>query len=380
MRNRNNNILTKISKIIAFMIVILIIMFFISPNWFKGEYLFYATIPNYKISQNFNTIFSKKNDVHDIISDIDIFEFDFTEAFNKIEPEDNNNIFGLNDIIFQDEPEFRPFLDSSYKENLTEEDLDKLRNVDYLINAFYAKDRNAGIIGSRFNVDNFINTDLRLKKNNSNGPQVLIFHTHGGTEFFIDSNPNDVYTGVVGAGVRLKHYLENKYNISVMHHTVLYDIVNGSPMRGGSYERMEIEIQKILDENPSIELVIDVHRDGIEPNPHLVTYIDEKPYAKLMFVNGVSALAENGGVRELSSLPNPNLDTNLALSFNMQIAANKFFPDLTRRIYLKAYRFSTHMRPRSLLVEMGSQYNTMEEAFNSMELLADLINEVVFDM
>ncbi len=142
---------------------------------------------------------------------------------------------------------------------------------------------------------------------------------------------------------------------------------------------MEVEVQKILKENPSIELAIDIHRDGIEPDPQLVNYINGKPYAKFMFVNGLSAINDGGKVTEIESLKNPNLDTNLALSFNMQMAANKYFPDSTRKMYLKTYRFSTFMLPKSLLVEIGCQYNTKEEAFNSMEILAYLIEDVIFN-
>ena len=310
---------------------------------------------------------------------LDISEFDFTSAFGGSETT-NNNFLGLRDIIFQNPPEFRNLLENSgNREFLTTEHIERLRDPNYLINTFYSRDLNAGLVLGRFNIDNFLNTDLRLEKDDSSAPQVLIFHTHAGTEFFVDSDPTNIYTGVVGAGVWLQYYLENKHGIITMHHTGVYDVIDGVSARGGSYERMEVSIQRILEENPSIQVVIDLHRDGIDPNPHLVTYIDGRPHARLMFVNGVSALAENGIVRELPSLPNPNLDANLALSFNMQIAANEFFPGLMRRLYLKAFRFSTHMKPHSLLVEVGSQHNTMEEAFNTMELLADLINEVIFN-
>lgn len=289
----------------------------------------------------------------------------------------DDGIIGLDDVIYQEEEEFSPLYENGTKENITYDDLEKLRDVDYMINKLYNKDAKAGIIKEKFNVDKFLAADLSIEKNSSE-PQVLIFHTHAGTEFFSDSDTSDLYEGVVGAGRELQRILKEQYGIESIHHTGVYDVIDGKSSRDGSYERMEVDVQKILKENPSIQLAIDIHRDGIEPDPKLVNYINGKPYAKFMFVNGLSAINDGGKVTEIESLKNPNLDTNLALSFNMQMAANKYFPDSTRRMYLKTYRFSTFMLPKSLLVEIGCQYNTKEEAFNSMEILAYLIEDVIF--
>ncbi|MDL2248338.1 stage II sporulation protein P [Tyzzerella sp. OttesenSCG-928-J15] len=291
------------------------------------------------------------------------------------EPE--KQIIGINDIVFQNEDEFGPMPDGAYKENFTAENIDRLYDREYFISSFYNKDSKTGVITQLFDPVKFFNTNLKEVKNTAE-PQVLIFHTHGGTEYFIDSNTGDLSEGIMGAGERLKYVLENKYGITAIHHTGIFDMVDGRSARDGSYERMEPDIEKILAENPSIKVVIDLHRDGIEPNPNLVTYIDDKPCAKIMFVNGVSAIQEGDEIKSLNYLKNENLESNLAFSFNMQIAANELYPEFTRKILLKPYRFSTHMRAKSLLVEVGSQYNTKEEVFNSMEILADLIESVVF--
>jgi len=288
------------------------------------------------------------------------------------------NIVGIDDIIIQDYDEFRPFIGEGLNHNFTAEDLDRFyNNRRSFINNFYNIDANVGIIEELFDPIQFLSTDLRVE-HNTLVPQVLIFHVHAGTEFFIDSDVTDLYQGVVGAGQRLKYVLENKYGIGVIHITDIFDVVDGVSARGGSYERAEVVIERVLRENPTIEVVLDLHRDGIDPNPNLVTYFDGKPHARLMFVNGVSAMEQNGQVRVLNNLPNDNLEKNLAFSFNMQLAANEMFPGLNRRMLLKPFRYSTHMAGRSLLVEIGSQHSTMEEAFNSMELLADLLYAVVF--
>ena len=76
-------------------------------------------------------------------------------------------------------------------------------------------------------------------------------------------------------------------------------------------------------------------------------------------------------------LKNPYIADNLAFSFQMQLAAAEYYPDFTRRIYLKGYRYNMHFCPKSLLVEVGAQTNTYEEAENAMEPLADILAKVL---
>jgi len=147
----------------------------------------------------------------------------------------------------------------------------------------------------------------------------------------------------------------------------------------GAYERMEPYIRQILQDNPSIEIVIDLHRDGLpEGAPPLVTYIDGQRVARIMFVNGLSRRYNSNGVLEaVPWLPNPYLRDNLAFSFQLQLAANSLYPGFARRVYLKAFRYSLHLRPRTILVEIGAQNNTMREAHNAMPHLAAVIADVV---
>ena len=289
-------------------------------------------------------------------------------------------LIGTDDISFQDYNDFRPLVREAFNQNLARRNLDMERfynDQDFFMSTFYSIDSNTGIIRELFDPVRFLNTDLRVRKNPS-VPQVLIFHVHAGTEFFVDSDTSDIRQGVIGAGERLKYVLENKYGIGVIHITDVFDVIGGVSARGGSYERAEAVIQQVLRDNPTIEVVLDLHRDGVDPSLNLVTYFDGKPHAMLMFVNGVSAWEQNGRVRPLNEFRNYNLEENLAFSFNMQLAADEMFPGLMRRKLLKPFRYSTHMAGRSLLVEVGSQHSTMEEAFNSMELLADLLYAVVF--
>lgn len=204
-------------------------------------------------------------------------------------------------------------------------------------------------------------------------PKVLIFHTHVREDFIGGAT-------VVDVGEALAETLEKKYGLKTLHVTEsFYRASNSSKfVSGDEYERMEPVIQRVLDENPSISLVIDLHRDGVNENVHLVTDIGGKPAAKIMLVNGL-CLNRNlaGEVEEKVDLPNPYLSDNLALSLQTMMTMNELYPGLSRKIYLNEWRYSTHMRPYSLLLEWGAQTNTSEEAFNAVEPVAEILAKVL---
>ena len=95
-----------------------------------------------------------------------------------------------------------------------------------------------------------------------------------------------------------------------------------------------------------------------------------KPTANFMFFNGLSFGRKSG---DISYLENPYIQENLAFSFQVQVAANEYYPGIARKIYLKAYRYNMHLRPRSLLIEMGAQNNTVEEIMNACDPLAHIL-------
>ena len=150
--------------------------------------------------------------------------------------------------------------------------------------------------------------------------------------------------------------------------------MNGVLDRSKAYDYALPAVEHILEEHPSIQVVIDLHRDGVDEDTRLVTDINGKPAAKIMLFNGLSRTAEDG---ELGYLPNPNLQDNLAFSFQLEYQAKQYFPEFTRCIYLKGYRYNLHVRPRSLLLEVGAQTNTLEEAMNAMEPFAFILNRVL---
>ena len=136
-------------------------------------------------------------------------------------------------------------------------------------------------------------------------------------------------------------------------------------------------MEQILAENPSIEVVIDLHRDGVADTTRLATNINGVDMAQVMFFNGLCRLNKNGTTQAISGLENPYLKENLAFSLQMKKAADALYPGFSRKIYLNAYRFSLHMLPRSTLIEVGAQTNTKAEIWNAMEPLAKTLASVL---
>lgn len=245
---------------------------------------------------------------------------------------------------------------------------EKLNDFDYLIQNFYQVDNTTTIDSSRLSAETLLNMDLSIKTP-ADQPQILIYHTHS-QEFFADSDPSDVMTGVVGVGEYLTQLLRDEYGFNVIHHMGQYDVND----RDHAYANADGPIEQILAENPSIEVVIDLHRDAVEK--HMVREVNGVEMAPIMFFNGLSHTKALG---DIPYLQNPNLTGNLAFSLQMQLAAAEYYPNLTRPIYLKGYRYNMHFKEKCLLIEMGSYTNTQQEAWNAMVPLADLLDKVLHD-
>jgi stage II sporulation protein P len=245
--------------------------------------------------------------------------------------------------------------------------LKKLQDFDYLLRTFYQVDNTTTIGKDQLDVDKLLGVDMTVDLS-VDGPQILIYHTHS-QEGYTDSVSGDPSTTVVGVGDYLTTLLEEK-GFTVLHHKGEYDVGD----RDHAYTNAAPVIEQLLSDNPSIQVVIDLHRDGVSETTRLVTEQNGKKMAKIMFFNGLSRTTAAG---DIPYLKNPYIADNLAFSFQMQLAAAEYYPDLTRRIYLKGYRFNMHFCPKSMLVEVGAQTNTFEEAKNAMEPLADLLAKVL---
>lgn len=249
-----------------------------------------------------------------------------------------------------------------------EVDLEALKDYETFVKEFYIVDANTMASSSQLDVEKLSAKDLSIEKS-GNGPQILIYHTHS-QEGFVDSISGDDSTNIQGVGEHLAQILRDTYGYQVLHHTGEYDVET----RNDAYARSLPEISRILDENPTIQVVIDLHRDEVPESTRLVMDLDGRPTARFMFFNGLSRTKTTG---DITYLYNKNLEDNLAFSFQMQRKAVEYYPGLTRKIYLKGYRYNMHLASRYLLIELGAQNNTLEEAMNACDPLAHILDMVL---
>ena len=223
------------------------------------------------------------------------------------------------------------------------------------------------------NIEQMLNEPLKFGMSGQ-GAKILIVHTHA-TECYspegsdtYDSDKSDrsmdCNENVVRVGAEMKKIFEEK-GIAVIHDTTLHD----HPNFNGSYENSRKTVERHLKENPGIVIVLDVHRDAFlyedSAKAKFVTEIDNKKTAQLMFVIGTNA----GGLEH----PYWRENMKLALKFQNRICAE--YPNLMRGVNLRKERFNGHTTYGSMIIEVGSSGNTLDEAIRGAKLCADEMAE-----
>lgn len=242
--------------------------------------------------------------------------------------------------------------------------MEQLGSLQFLKETLYNVNKSTQVTADQLDAATFLAMDMKLEQPDSDGPKILIHHTHA-TEYFADSDEQDEATLIVGVGDYLEELLETRYGIEVLHDRTVYPY-------NEAYSRALTHVEQILAENPTIEVFIDLHRDAGGTQKYTVN-IGGKETANLMFFNGLSR-TQSGSI---GYLPNENQQANLAFSFQMKMAGDSLYPGLCKRNYLKAYRYNLHVLPRAVIVEVGDNNNTLQEAKNAMEPLAQILNYVL---
>lgn len=246
--------------------------------------------------------------------------------------------------------------------------LEQLKDVSFFVRNFYIVDGATKVTDSLFDAKKLLEKDEKIKQDNKK-PQILIYHTHA-HETYKDSREGKMEDTVVGVGSYLTKILEDTYGYQVIHDKTSYDLMDGVFDRSLAYNRALTGITNILKKNPSIEIVIDLHRDGASKR---VTMIDGKETAQIMLFNGLSRDQDG----PITYLDNPYLQDNLAFSLQLQMKSIDLYPGLFYKNYLNCYRYNQHVRKKSLLIELGTEENTLESAKNAMNPFADVLNAVL---
>ena len=209
------------------------------------------------------------------------------------------------------------------------------------------------------------------------GPQVLIVHTHGSEAYTPDGTDTYVATGecrttdteksVVRVGDEIAKVL-TEMGLTVVHDTALYDY----PEYNGAYDRSLAAVEGWLEQYPTIQVVLDVHRDALIGADGTVykpiTTINGESCAQVMLVMGSNALYDHPGWLE-----------NLALAVQVQKEMNTLWPTLARPIGLRENRYNQQTAPGAMLVEVGSHGNTLQEALAAARMFARALGAVLLE-
>lgn len=201
------------------------------------------------------------------------------------------------------------------------------------------------------------------------GPQILIIHTHtteaytpDGTDIYVptgDARTTDYEYNIVRVGAEVAQVLRES-GWSVVHDTEYYDY----PAYDGAYSRSAVSIQRWLEQYPSIQIILDLHRDALVADDGTIykttAEIAGEKVAQVMMVVGSNA----GGQTH------DNWQSNLALAAQVQSQLNSDYPTLARPMILRSSRYNQQFLPGSMLVEIGSHGNTLQEVLSSARLFA----------
>lgn len=210
----------------------------------------------------------------------------------------------------------------------------------------------------------------------ADGPLVLIVHTHATEayscadgDYYSTAEPyhtDDTRFNVVRVGQALADRL-NALGIETLHDTTLYD----KEGYYDAYERTAEGISAQLAAHPSVQMVIDVHRDAIadENGDELavMTTLNGEQAARLLLVMGT----------DTAGLTHPNWRENLSFALQLQALCEKDAPDLFRQMSLRSERYNEHLTPHSVLLEVGAAGNTLRQALRSVEFFADELAELL---
>lgn len=214
---------------------------------------------------------------------------------------------------------------------------------------------------------------------NETAPQVLIVHTHGseayhpeGNDIYEASDPyrtTDTNYNMIRVGDALTQVLEAK-GIGVIHDKTMYDY----PAYRGSYDRSLTAVQSYLQQYPTIQVVLDLHRDALAGSDgsiyKAVTTIDGEQVAQVMLVLG----SDDGG------LEHPNWQENTRFAIWLQKRLNEEYPTLARPMSLRTSRYNQQVSVGALLVEIGCHGNTLQEAIRGAKLFGNSLASLLLDL
>lgn len=227
--------------------------------------------------------------------------------------------------------------------------------------------------GLSIDIKNLLNSKLSFKIEKNDEPQVLIYHTHAtetflendaktyGTNYTARTTDNSKNMNMIGDIITKKL---NAAGIKTLHDKTLHD----SPQYSGSYTRSAKTINSYLSKYKSIKIILDLHRDSVTVSNNdkakLTTTVNGKKAAQVMLVMG----SQSGSVKN-----HPNWQENLKLAVKLQQTMETKYPTLARPLSLKSSIYNQSLSKGALLIEFGTDVNSIEEVKYSADLVGDAL-------
>lgn len=198
-------------------------------------------------------------------------------------------------------------------------------------------------------------------------PRVAIYHSHTSEDYVLTAGSSHTYNkeaGIVAVGRELAKVLEDKYGIPCLHDTTVHD----APVYREAYLRSGDTVAKLIKEHAELEVVLDIHRDAstknnVEFRGMTTTKIDGKEVGRIYLIVGTDRLG----------LVHPKWQENHAFAIELQRQLETLYPGLSRGIKIDTARFNQQLHNRLILVEIGGDQNTLEEAKLAAGYLADAL-------
>mgnify|MGYP003937834573 CR=1 FL=1 len=198
-------------------------------------------------------------------------------------------------------------------------------------------------------------------------PLVGIYNTHSSETYMATDgvkHKNGKNGGVVRVAEVLENCLKNKYGIPVVRSAKIHDYPDWSL----SYSKSKETAKNMLAQHPSIQILLDIHRDAGLSRKKIVN-INGKDAAQILLIVGSN-----------KRLSHPNWEKNKEFAQIINKKMNEMYPGLSRGVRVQSGRYNQHLHPHAVLVEIGSVKNSLKEAEYSAELFAGVINEVLKDL
>lgn len=246
------------------------------------------------------------------------------------------------------------------KKEAVEDDSVQAANLSAISGIYTEFDGTAVANATDYDITENLNETVKMPTFTPKKPAVLIYHTHT-TECYRNdegiTNTEDESKNVVAVGEAMKAVFEEAGYQTIHVKTIFNrDFSN-------AYPNARAAINEIMEENPSIQVVLDVHRDSISSNGvdyYPVTEVDGKEAAQVMLVCGTDS----------KGLSHPNWRRNFTYALQLSRKMGSMYGELSRPVNLRRDRFNTHYTDHTLLVEVGSSANTLEQAIYGGELTA----------